>query len=248
MMMAMRQRLQCLKNGIWAEKLWNERKKLQRNVDINEISDGKLYGLNDMVKVGCNDCEGCSKCCQGMGDSIKLDPLDIYNLTINLSVSFQELLEDKGELNVVDGMILPNLKLSGDGESCNFLNKEGRCSVHSFRPGICRLFPLGRIYNETGFDYFLQVNECVKPNKTKVKVKKWIDTADVKKNESYIIKWHTFIKYVQGIVESNTDEALIKQINMAVLQVMFVRPYAKDDFYGQFEERICTLEKALEEI
>ena len=57
--------------------------------------DGKLYGLNDMVKVGCNDCEGCSKCCQGMGDSIKLDPLDIYNLTTNLSVSFQELLEDK---------------------------------------------------------------------------------------------------------------------------------------------------------
>ena len=26
--------------------------------DINEISDGKVYGVHDMVRVGCSDCEG----------------------------------------------------------------------------------------------------------------------------------------------------------------------------------------------
>ena len=35
--------------------------------DINEISDGKIYGVHDMVRVGCSDCEGCHSCCEQMG-------------------------------------------------------------------------------------------------------------------------------------------------------------------------------------
>ena len=58
---------------------------MKRNIDMNEISDGKLYDINDMVKADCNDCKGCSACCQGMGQSIMLDPLDIYNLTVGLN-------------------------------------------------------------------------------------------------------------------------------------------------------------------
>ena len=38
---------------------------------INPDSDGRFYELNSMVKVGCQDCEGCFKCCQGMGNSIR---------------------------------------------------------------------------------------------------------------------------------------------------------------------------------
>ena len=56
---------------------------MERNVDIDKISDGKRYGANDMVKVGCDDCRGCSACCRGMGDSIVLDPMDLYRLERN---------------------------------------------------------------------------------------------------------------------------------------------------------------------
>ena len=49
---------------------------MERNVEIDKISDGKRYGANDLVKVGCDDCRGCSACCHGMGDSIVLDPMD----------------------------------------------------------------------------------------------------------------------------------------------------------------------------
>ena len=48
-----------------------------REIDLSEISDGKLYTGNDMVKADCRGCAGCSSCCQGMGSSIILDPLDI---------------------------------------------------------------------------------------------------------------------------------------------------------------------------
>ena len=74
-------------------------------------------------------------------------------------------LAGKIELNVVDGIILPNLKMAGAEDGCGFLTEEGRCGIHPFRPGICRLFPLGRYYEENGFRYFLQVHECQKENR-----------------------------------------------------------------------------------
>ena len=98
---------------------------MKREISLEEISDGKLYGSGDMVKVGCDDCRGCSACCRGMGSSIVLDPYDIFRLETGLDLSFEELLAEAVELNLVDGMILPNLKMSGEGEACTFLNEEG---------------------------------------------------------------------------------------------------------------------------
>ena len=41
-----------------------------RNIDLDEISDGKLYTAGDLAKVGCQDCEGCCDCCCQMRDTI----------------------------------------------------------------------------------------------------------------------------------------------------------------------------------
>ena len=105
---------------------------MKREIDMREISDGKLYGPNDLVKADCGDCHGCFACCQKMGQSIVLDPLDIYRLTKYLNVSFEQLLAEKIELNVVDGLILPNLKMCGTEERCAFLD-ENRGFVDCFR-------------------------------------------------------------------------------------------------------------------
>lgn len=105
----------------------------------------RFYEWNDMVKADCHDCRGCSECCRGMGSSILLDPLDIFNLTKNLQKSFEELLTESVELAVEEGLILPHLNMVGAEEKCAFLNEEGRCSIHGFRPGLCRTFPLGAI-------------------------------------------------------------------------------------------------------
>jgi Fe-S-cluster containining protein len=85
----------------------------------------RFYGSNDMAKVGCHDCNGCSSCCQDMGQSIWLDPYDTYNLTKGLGKSLQQLLEKEVELHVEDGLILPNLRM-GEAQgvpSCSFLNE-----------------------------------------------------------------------------------------------------------------------------
>lgn len=222
-------------------------KEMKRQIDINEISDGRLYGPNDMVKADCGDCEGCSACCHGMGSSIVLDPLDMYRITTGLQTDFQHLMNGFIELNMVDGMILPNLMMRGDVEKCAFLSNEGRCRIHSIRPGICRLFPLGRLYRETekGFDYFLQVHECRKENRSKVKVRKWIDTPDLKKYEQFIVDWHYFLEETAEKIRTITDEAQQKKVLMYILNLFYIQPYDSSmDFYEQFGQRLNMVKNA----
>lgn len=218
------------------------------NKNLEEISDGKVYQLHDMVRAACNDCEGCHACCEDMGDSIILDPLDVYLLQKNLGTPVQELIEKKIELRMVDGLILPNMMMSEETNCCVFLNPEGRCSIHAFRPGICRVFPLGRIYDEDGLSYFLQKEGCVKPNRSKVKVSKWLDTPELRKNQQYLIDWHDFRKQMEAVIEDTEDEKMVKTITMFLLNTFFIQPYDVNvDFYEQFYARLERIRAVLPE-
>lgn len=221
---------------------------MKRNVSLAEISDGRLYGVNDMVKADCHGCHGCSKCCQGMGSSIILDPYDVYRLTTGLHKTMEELLATAVELNVVDGVILPNLKMTGAREHCAFLNEEGRCSIHAYRPGICRLFPLGRYYENGSFKYFLQTGECAGKNPTKVKVSKWIDTPDLNRNREFIICWHYLLNELEELMADNEDDAFRKNLNLFLLNTFYLASYEENrDFYEQFEERYARFRQVVPE-
>lgn len=250
---------------------------MRRYVSLEEISDGKLYTANDMVKADCLGCQGCSRCCHEMGDTILLDPYDIWRFQKGLGKDAQTLLaEGKIALRVVDSVIVPHLKmqpvntlvqerskaLSGDmaqkegnarddktrkaegreqsDEKCPFLDEKGWCTIHAYRPGLCRLFPLGRYYEGDGFRYFLQKSECDHP-KAKVKVSKWLDVPELSKYEQYVLTWHQIQKQAESLQQENEDEAFGKNLNMFLLKTFFLTPYdADEDFYQQFEERLAT--------
>ncbi len=216
---------------------------MEREIDLSEMSDGKLYHANDMVKVGCNDCEGCSACCHGMGNSIILDPMDVYRLTQKKKVSFMQLLEKSLELHVVEGIIQPNIKMQENNDQCSYLNEEGRCSIHDARPGFCRMFPLGRIYENKQFQYFLQIYECKKTVKTKIKVQKWIGLPNIKAYEQYITEWHYFLKHVIEWMKDMEDEQK-RRYNMYLLNEFYVKAYETDDFYKEFYIRLENAKKA----
>lgn len=212
---------------------------MKREIDLKEISDGRLYTANDMVKIGCNDCKGCSECCRMVGDTILLDPYDIYQLEQALKMGFEGLMAERIELRVVDGLIQPHLKLRPDGEGCTFLSPEGRCTIHHFRPGFCRMFPMGRIYQEGGFQYFLQIHECPYPNKTKVKLRKWLGISSLERYEEYVRKWHELTLKAVNIVESAENQEIVKKLNMYLLNEFYVNLYdGEKDFYEQFYQRL----------
>ena len=212
---------------------------MKRYVSLEEISDGRLYTAKDMVRADCHGCEGCSACCHGMGESIILDPYDVYRLEKMEGFSFAESIGRTIELNVVDGVILPNLMMSGEKESCGFLDQEGRCSIHPYRPGICRLFPLGRFYEEGSFRYFLQKDECPKA-RTKIKLSKWLDTPELSRYEEFVLHWHYLVKDLEEKV-SGGDVEESKKWNMSLLKLFYLSPYdSSQDFFAQYENR-CQL-------
>ena len=217
---------------------------MERQVDLKDISDGRLYGREDLVRAGCGDCRGCSACCQGMGASLKLDPLDVDRICKGLGCTFQDLLKGTLELGLVDGIILPNMSMKGEKERCPFLNEEGRCRIHAFRPGFCRLFPLGRFYENRSFRYFLQIHECPRKNRTKVKVSRWIDTPDVKAYEEFAARWHYFLKDTGECLGRRRDQALSKKVCMAVLERFYMTPY-EGEFYPLFYSRLAEAEEQL---
>lgn len=218
---------------------------MKRNCSLSDISDGKLYHIDDLVTVSCNGCHGKASCCHGMGNSIVLDPLDIFRITTQYHVTFEQLMADKIELNIVDGLILPNLKMSGGSDACSFLNEKGRCSIHAYRPSICRIYPLGRYYENGTFHYILQTNECKNTARTKMKVGKWIDTTNVEENEKFLIDWHYFLNDVEEIIKNTKDENQIRNITMYILHMFYIKNYIADiDFYKQFEERLKLAKEA----
>lgn len=216
---------------------------MKRNVNLNEISDGRLYSSGEMVKADCRDCRGCSDCCRGMGNSIILDPMDIWRFQTGIKKGFQTLFEDGNiELNVADGLILPNIKMAPGRDACTFLDDNGRCSVHGSRPGICRLFPLGRFYEGDSFRYFIQIHECSRKERGKIKIKKWIGIPDLKSYEEYILKWHSFLNKCEEGSEKLSEEQR-RMLSLYVLRIFYESGYRaknENEFYEEFNAKLDT--------
>ncbi|MDO4620344.1 MAG: YkgJ family cysteine cluster protein [Lachnospiraceae bacterium] len=214
-----------------------------REVDLSSVSDGKIYHADDMAALGCHDCEGCSSCCHDM-EGLFLDPYDVFMLSSGTNRSFESLLSRELTLDHHGGLFLPKMKMDDARKACHFLNEQGRCSVHAYRPGICRIFPLGRNYEDGDFSYFLQKDECAVKKRYKVKIKKWIEIPDYRKYHAFVLKWHDFSGKVGEKLPALTEES-IRSVVLYVLRVFYEMPYRGSDFFQEFDERMEKAEQAL---
>ena len=211
---------------------------------LNEISDGKLYDIEDMVKADTCGCNGCSDCCKDVGDLVVLTPFDIYEMTTYLNTDFDKLLGDKILLRENNKITLPYLKMQDENKNCSFLDKNGRCTIHLKRPNICRLFPLGRAYQDNDFKYFLQVDNCPKDELKDVKVSQWINIENYNENKKFILEWYKFIKALTFRLKFVRDEDEIENINQILLD-SFYRVKIDNDFYKSFEELLPKVKNKL---
>lgn len=210
---------------------------MRRGVTLEEISDGKRYTREDMVQIGTGGCKGCHACCCGTGHAVVLDPLDVHRLMQGLERNFFELMQRYLDASLVDGIVLPNLRMEGAGQRCPFLSREGRCRIHAFRPGICRLFPLARYYEDGRFYYILQTGQCRKEETSKIKIRQWMDTPDLERYEDFVTRWHYFLKELQALAQQSPSDE--KAVSMYVLSRFYGLPYeAERDFYAQFDRRL----------
>lgn len=199
----------------------------------------RLYSADEMARTASRSCAGCGECCRGMGDTIHLDPYDVRELEIHTGMSFMDLLDRRIDLRVEDGLILPSLSMRPDTGACSFLGADGRCLIHSFRPGLCRLFPLGRDYEGENVRYFVVAGACPRRDLSKVKISRWIGIPDFSKYEAFVEKWHIFVREQQKLLHTMNSAEEKKMRNMALLNIFFIENYPSDrDFYEVFEQRM----------
>ena len=123
-------------------------------------------------------------------------------------------------------------------KKCSFLNEENRCTIHSKRPNICRLFPLGRVYQDDDFKYFLQVGNCPKEDLKDVKVEKWIGIENYNENKKFILEWYKFIKALTFRLKFVRDEQEIEKINKTLLDSCYrIKIKEDENFYIEFSKK-----------
>ena len=212
---------------------------------LDKISDGKLYDIEDIVKADTCGCDGCNDCCLDVGDLVVLTPFDVYEIVNYLGVKFDDLLGDKIELIQNNKISLPYLKMQ-DNNKCSFLNENGRCIIHSKRPNICRMFPLGRVYQDNDFKYFLQIGNCPKEDLKDVKVSDWIGIENYHENKRFILEWYKLTKALAFRLKFVRDEKEIEEINQILLDSCYrINVEEGESFYSVFLQCLPNIKKRL---
>ena len=197
----------------------------------------------EMARIASPGCEGCGICCRGMGDTIRLDPMDVWRLTAALGAPFSDLLDRVIGLHAEEGLVLPHMRMDGATDACALLGEDGRCSLHASRPGICRLFPLGREYEGETFRYFFPEEGCPRQDLRKVRICDWIGLPEIDRYERFVGKWHALVRRQQALagkaIASGHDEWARRRA-MQLLQDFYTADFGvtEDDFYRTFEA-IC---------
>ena len=211
---------------------------------MSERAEGtrrRLYGAQDMVRISSSSCAGCGACCRGMSDTIVPDPYDVWQMGLITGKTFEELMGAGIDLHVEEGVILPHLMMKKDTGGCYFLGEDGRCTIHAYRPGICRLFPLGRQYDEEKTSYFIVPEGCVKGGLSKVRIDKWLGIPDLPAYESFKAQWHSLVRLLKARIAAEPSEEVRRNVNLYFVRVFFMAPYedvsSAGAFYREAEDR-----------
>lgn len=135
-------------------------KEARGNENIREITPEDTFHFN---------CTACGSCCKNRvdGSSILLSPHDIHKLSQTLNRTEKEVIQKYTNMHIgsssgIPMMTLKSIKTVFDLEpKCVFLSS-GKCDVHTKKPDVCKLFPLGRVSTPDGdIGYFHQGDvEC----------------------------------------------------------------------------------------
>ena len=90
-------------------------------------------------------CNRCKKCCYNK--RIRLTPYEVLRLARNLEITTKEFI---AQFTQEGGTIL---RFRSEDGGCSLLREEG-CAVHADRPGACRIYPLGGLFQLDGEEVF----------------------------------------------------------------------------------------------
>ena len=160
------------------------------------------------------ECKGCGRCCnrEYVGD-IPLTGVDIYHVAKELGFknTFPVLVDYCQAPYPGDTIEVPVRLLAFDEGTgrCKLLTKYGKCSVHTEKPTVCALFPLGRMHvvdkssKEAEFVYFAPPQSedlpCSNSSKRQT-LRQWKDTFSIETRDEETEAWRTLMQKISFLV------------------------------------------------
>lgn len=227
--------------------------------DIAQNLDKYVLGIDDTFMF---KCKGCGNCCKNRHDLI-LNSKDLFNIAKKLALSTEQVIEKYCNTYLGDNSRFPivRLKPQGVNSACPLL-KGSRCSVQDLKPGVCALFPIGRIAKfDTqvgGSDQFNSMDicyikmECLCPTNRKQTVRSWLERFNIPVEDEFFAKWNEVLFTLSNLIQEfeqklNSEEALRHIIAAAIFSLY--KNYDTDkEFLSQFIENTDKIISLLREI
>ena len=170
----------------------------KRTEKIFEDMENNSLGLDDSFDF---KCRSCGKCCKNRHDII-LTTRDLYSIARSLGRAPDYVVKRYCDVYVGDSSRIPivRLKPTGSEQACPLLHQK-RCIVHTGKPVICALYPLGRAasFGQTGEDaempeksepkYFFQSDACGSRDQTHT-VRSWLNHFNIPIEDEFYPLWN----------------------------------------------------------
>jgi len=203
-------------------------------LNVDEILSLPKLGKDDSFTFGCNRC---GSCCRERED-ILLTPLDLFKISKYLDKSIPDTLADYCEMYEGRDSKIPIVRIRPREyrRTCPFAKKEG-CLIHSVKPAVCALFPIGRITNmyTDEFTYFMQPITCGNKRQTQT-IRQWLSEYTMLEEESFTVLWHQKAGEISTILREVYNKHTFNHdaINSALLMILYIRYDMDVDFVQQF--------------
>lgn len=224
----------------------------QRIKHIMEHYEEMCIGVDDSFKFGCKQC---GKCCINRED-ILLNPKDLYNLAKELSLTPQQVVEQYGETYLGQTSRLPivRLKPRGSIKRCPLL-KDRKCSVHTAKPVVCAMYPIGRSLKiesgdytpdkiaEMDIQYIINPIECGDRSEIHT-VRDWLESFGIPVRDESFIRWQMTIASV-GAKIHEMEPIYSDRCMELVWSLVYAALYLNYDMAREYDEQFRLNSKKL---
>ena len=223
------------------------------NIQTNTV------GLDDTFKFHCDQC---GKCCT-YRDDIILSPMDIFKMARELKITPVDFYHESCVFNIGEHTRMPIVRLGSVGKDYHcVLLKNHKCSVHTVKPAVCGMFPLGRYmsfekdtYDQADFainkvKYLLQPPDCGDDSEEHT-VREWLSGFDINLEDEVFVEWQKAISRFGNKIkelEKKQDMLTMMEIWFVVRVVLYLQYDTSKDFLPQFKNNAEHLLKLLDNI
>jgi len=158
-------------------------------------ADAAVLAETDLLQLSCSTGGCASNCCKASAP-IVLNPYEISLICRESNMSYEDLLDivDTDRVNGFPLVMLPR------DPACHFWTENG-CRIYKARPLACRLFPIGRVYDDMQSRFVLPgQNFCnglaTKPDRI---VGDYLKTQDVAVQIRMADRWIEFVNDVERL-------------------------------------------------